>query len=174
MRKIICRGWSTDLKRWVYGAYIEHCTCSACFKEEDKPEYHVPMIVFDEISDWGLPNNIKVTSVAQGSVGEFTGVILKGTNKEIYEGDIVSYGDHTGVSKGVVVFGIYTNEWGRPYSGFHIRWFKRSERDNFTSSLKYYASKKKNDDDCFEIIGNAYQDPGLLREMEADDGEAEE
>ena len=176
MRKIICRGGSTDLKRWVYGAYIEHGTCSAYVKDEDKPEYHVPMIVFDEISDWGFPNNIKATSVVPGSVGEFTGVLLEGTSKEIYEGDIVSLEDtirDTEAKKGVVVFDTYVNECGHPYTGFCIRWFKQSDRDYITSSLKHFASRKRGVSYCFEIIGNAYQDPELLREMEVDDGEAE-
>ena len=89
MKGFKCRGWSPDLKTWVYGAYYEHCTCAVCFSNEDKPEYHQTKIVFEQIQDWSFPYRTLVADVIPESVGAFAGCRLDGI--EVYEGDVIVY-----------------------------------------------------------------------------------
>jgi hypothetical protein len=156
MRNIKYRGWSPDLKRFVYGAYYEHCSCAVCFTEEDKPEYHEPKIIFETMIDWGFPYRTMVADVIRESVGEFTGYVLNG--KEFYEGDIVL--NPRMCVHGVIRFGEYSDGFHpeNTHMGFYIIW----KNANFRSDLGYWI-----DNGQIEIIGNLYQNPELWEEKQA-------
>lgn len=158
MRQIKCRGWSPDLKRWVYGAYYEHCNCAVCISNDDKPEYHEAKIVFEEIMDWSFPYKTMVADVIRESVGEFA-CKSKGGN-EFYEGDIVSYMFNGEEIRGVIKFGMYEQF----NVGFYVEWC-----DGYSLMRQDLGYWEKKD---IRVIGNTYETPELLQEVK--DGKTEE
>lgn len=120
MRTIKCRGWEPEHKIWVYGSYFEHCNCAVCFSNDDRPEYHEHVILFDQMTDWSLPNRALLAAVVPESVGEYAGCTLDG--KEVYEGDILYLPDETPY-EGIVKFGPYNEGPGVSYDmGFYVDW----------------------------------------------------
>lgn len=156
MREIKYRGWSPDLRRFVYGSYYEHCACAVCFTEDDKPEYHEAKIVFEEMTDWGFPYRTMVADVVKESVGQFTGYVLNG--KELYEGDII-LNPRVNVY-GVIRFGEYSDGFHpeNTHIGFYIKW----KNTTFRNDLGYWIDDRK-----LEIIGNLYQDPDVYERGKA-------
>ena len=152
MRTVKFRGWSLDLKGWVYGACYEHCACAVCFAEDDKPEYHEAKIIFEQMVDWGFPYRTMVTDVVKESVGECAGKMPDG--KEIYEGDIVQRNDIPS-DVGVVRYGDYPANNCCKRSGFYIDWLAgNSIEQELVSWLK-----------DIQIIGNMYENPELIEKF---------
>jgi hypothetical protein len=156
MRNIKYRGWSPDLKRFVYGAYYEHCSCAVCFTEEDKPEYHEPKIVFEEMTDWGFPCRTMAADVIRKSVGAFTGYVLNG--KELYEGDIIE--DKYIPGHGVIRFGEYGDAFHpeKTHLGFYVEWENKIDIRN---DLGFWIDEEK-----VNVIGNLYQNPDVYERGE--------
>lgn len=156
MRTAKFRGWSPDLKRWIYGAYINHCNCAVCFTEDDRPEYHEAKIIFEKMMDWGFPYRTMVADVIVESVGECAGR-LPGSI-EAFEGDIVQNKDTCEI--GAIKHGIYD----RVHEGFYIEW-----QSGLLQSLKFWENR-------IAVIGNMFENPELAEKFEEADkhGEAEE
>ena len=79
-----------DKDKWYYGYYLKLDKTTYCFKEDyernkDNSEHK---IVFDVMTDWGLPNQHKMADVNIDTLGQFTGLYDK-KNVPIFEGDIV-------------------------------------------------------------------------------------
>lgn len=87
MRTILFRGKRTDDSRWVKGYYIHlHKTTVCC--SPDPPDNDVHQIVFEEMTDWNLPNKWLRADVDPETVGQFTG-LNDSEFHSIFEGDIV-------------------------------------------------------------------------------------
>lgn len=123
-REIKFRGFSEILNRFVYGFF---------------QEVEAEGIGYSYIFWQG-----HVTPVRADSVAQFTG-IYTADYKEIYEGDILSYGKST--NRNVVVYenGAFTI-WGEPFG-----WDFDSEDKPVICDQKY----------C-NILGNSFQNPELL------------
>lgn len=149
--RIKYRGWSPDLKRWIYGAYINHCNCAVCFAEDDRPEYHEAKIIFEEMTDWSFPYRTMIADVVAESVG--AGCVID--RKEFFEGDIVSCKlDDTCTAIGVVRFGKYRLK----HIGFYIEW-KTKEFAHMRGDIDYWARNEE-----LAVIGTEYENGDLLQE----------
>ena len=88
MREIKFRGKGIeeyDKDKWYYGYYIKLDKTTYCFKEdyETNKDNSEHKIVFDVMTDWGLPNQHKMADINIDTLGQFTG--LKDKNGvEIY------------------------------------------------------------------------------------------
>jgi uncharacterized phage protein (TIGR01671 family) len=139
MREILFRGKCKDTGKWYIGQYINLHKTTYCFKEdyEADKENEIHRIVFEEMTDWGLPNRHLQVDVIPETVGQYTGLTDKNGTK-IFEGDIVR--DKT---NGVVYKIFYCNE-----SGMFIR--KAVLRSSLGNPLH------------LEVIGNIHDNPELL------------
>lgn len=167
MKGFKCRGWSPDLKTWVYGAYYEHCTCAVCFSNEDKPEYHQTKIVFEQIQDWNFPYRTLVADVIPESVGAFAGCRLDGI--EVYEGDVIVY--DVGLQYyGLVKYGRYSDT----HMGFYIDWHEKSLLKNDILYWMEYPRAMDENGHVYEevkIVGNIYENPELEEKVYGEDKE---
>lgn len=153
MRKVNkFRGWSPDLKGWVYGAYYEHCSCAVCFAEDDRPEYHEAKIIFETVMDWGFPYRTLVADVIKESVGRCVGQLPDG--KEIYEGDIVQRKDVPG-DVGIVKYGQHYSPLILLCSLPYIHWI---EGDGTEQDIVCWLED-------IRIIGNTFETPELIEKF---------
>ncbi len=80
-----------DKDKWYHGYYIKLDKTTYCFKEdyERNKNNSEHKIVFDVMTDWGLPNQHKMADINIDTLGQFTGLYDK-NNTPIYEGDIIN------------------------------------------------------------------------------------
>lgn len=121
MRKIKFRGKDL-LGKWRYGDLVQEK-----WKSDLNTNEKAYMIKKDK----------RAWSVLEETIGQYTGLKDK-TEKEIYEGDIVTEGEY----KGQVIF-------DEKYLGFFV---------NFTNE----EQEPLYDVPCLEVIGNIYDNPELL------------
>lgn len=126
MREIKFRGKHLDdTSEWLYGNYV--------FIQDD--------IFQHKIAD----RNGLLLDIDINTLGQYTG--LKDENgKEIYEGDIIQYGD---IHKGIV-------EYSEKYAQFILK-----ETDNISDE---YEALGEFNIIVFEVIGNIYDNKELLNE----------
>lgn len=144
MREIKFRGKGIeehDKNKWYYGYYVKLDKTTYCFKEDyernkDNSEHK---ILFDVMTDWGLPNQHKMADININTLGQFTGLYDK-NNVAIYEGDIVKYEDEK--YKYVVMFDP-TGYWCLDGNGI-----RNSEMLIQTDDTNKYI----------EIVGNIYEE----------------
>lgn len=134
--------WITG--KWVVGSYMKLDKTTYCVKEdyEKFPDNTEHYIVFDEMTDWGLPNRHLQADVIPETVRQYTGLCDK-NGKKIFEGDILSkFSNYAGkkIIKPVV---------------FELGIFFWKFSDSAAEPL--YDVR-----DRAEIIGNIFENPELL------------
>ena len=146
-REILFRGKGLD-GEWYYGYFtFLHKTTFCCKGDYEMYEGNdLPKIVYERMTDWGLPNRHLEVDVDINTVGQWTGMMDK-KGKMIFEGDIVRKRVYDGVKPCKVVFsnGCFNCGYG---SG---------------SSTAYHPYLL--DDKNIEVIGNVYDNPELLGDM---------
>lgn len=136
MRTIKYRGKDIETGEWIYGHFFQRLG-------------HYPAIVEPKPRD-GKVMYYEI-AVEDTTVGQFTGLTDK-NSKEIYEGDILIWGENECKSKPLIVcfkhgsFGYIYCDWFHSFAG----------NRNFTFN-------PLNTDVRFEIIGNIHDNPELLK-----------
>ena len=145
--------------QWVQGSYWKLNKTTYCFKEdyERNPDNTEHYIVFDQMTDWGLPNRHLQADVIPETVGQFTGLTDK-NGKRIFEGDILE-----------------TPAWYTNNSYPCVCIFAEEHRVENIQGFGLYH--KINDSfelvqsdewDEFKVIGNIHDNPELLEGVKSD------
>ena len=145
MREILFRGKCKDSGKWYEGYYVHLHKTTYCFKEDydRNPDNDMHQIIFEEMMDWGLPNQHFRVDVLPETVGQYTGLTDK-NGKKIFEGDIVRLYHFDGFEE------IGAIGW----SNIDVR-YKFASHDCFAYGIDVT--------DVFEVIGNIHDNPELLK-----------
>ena len=143
MREIFFRGKDPEKGFWFEGQYICLHKTTRCFNEtkESEAENEIHQIVFEQMTDWNLPNRHLRADVLPETVGQYTGLTDK-NGKRIFEGDIVKGAWGT-------VFVVY-------YDECYLQ-FRAKKADSYAREIDYYGDSNE-----IEILGNIHDNPDLL------------
>lgn len=152
MREILFRGKCTDTGRWYEGQYIHLHKTTYCVKEDyDRyPDNDIHQIVFEHMTDWGLPNQYFRADVIPETVGQYTGLTDK-NGKKIFEGDVVRYTERRLGGEDVSVANIV--EFIEGAFAVHHYFLNHWLRDVAGGSARLSN---------IEVIGNIHDHPELL------------
>lgn len=146
MRDILFRGRDPETGTWYEGQYIHLHKTTYCIAEdyEGLSGNDIHQIVFEHMTDWGLPNRHLRADVDPATVGQYTGLTDK-NGKKIFEGDIMR-----GTMGDMVVF--YGEIIGYGY-GFQWKAVDGGACESMTGFI-----------DEYEVISNIHDNPELLEE----------
>lgn len=164
MREIKFRGRAKNVNEWCYGSYIfTNDNTNNPFRTHPFKESH--RIVFWVAGDWNMGGWVDEEVIPE-TIGQYTG--LKDKNgKEIYEGDILR-GDEYPFNCDSVDNYFAKVVWADKVCGFYILTHKNP---NSTVSGIFHGNWSQLDEEdikSFEVIGNIYDNPELIKEEEND------
>jgi len=153
MREIKFRGKRKDNGQWVFGSYHKWITRQISpIGDSLKPEEIKDVIITDSFADWNMPRYMQATEIIPETLGQYTGIKDK-NDKEIYEGDIVSFEDAECDAEGYHD-NVFLNRGVVSYDEVSMCYFF-SNRQTVDMEDLYIPTDA-------EIIGNIYENPELL------------
>lgn len=146
-REIKFRGYDPDTKRWYYGSLVKQNKTTYVTSEDydQNPSNTEWFILWDEMTDWCLPNRHLQGSVDPKSIGEYTGLHDK-NGREIYEGDIVRTGEDNIGDPDQMIGQVIMREGS---------WLIENEKKQEAVDLFSEITSR-------EVIGNIFEDKQLL------------
>lgn len=140
MREVLFRGKCVETGKWYTGGYINLHKTTYCFKEDydQFKDNDIHQIVFEKMTDWGLPNQHLRVDVIPETIGQYTGLTVNATR--IFEGDIIK-----------TKYGLYVCFWDDCNFEFGVKNNKES------LGIAYVPLKG------LEVIGNIHDNPELLK-----------
>ena len=156
MREILFRGKCTDTGTWYTGYYIHLRKTTYCFTSDYDmhPDNDIHRIVFERMTDWGLPNQHLMADVIPETVGQFIGLTDK-NGKKIFEGDIVNVLGNQDVDD-------WKNVNYNALIAFLDGGFCAIDGTKEEHAVRRYALARM--DFELEVIGNIHDNPELLEE----------
>lgn len=159
MRETLFRGKGKDDGNWYEGYYLQlHDTTYCCMPSDNadeanrlnkENEHHY--IVFEQMTDWGLPNKHLRAEVLPETVCQYTGLTDK-NGRKIFEGDIVAYMD------------TYSTDNGYAESDCIGKVFWCEEELCLSVTERLSAESWEVLEDCC-VIGNIFDNPELIGEQ---------
>ena len=150
-RKILFKGLDKDNKKiWHTGYYWKTDDTTYCFKEDydANPNNTHHYILFDRMTDWGLPNKKYQAEIDVETLCEYTGMLDK-NGKKIWENDIVKPYD-------TVTNENYIISWDKEMGAFVFCDI------NTNNSLYVLVGHYIESIQSVEVIGNIFDNPELL------------
>ncbi|MEN2365620.1 YopX family protein [Lacticaseibacillus paracasei] len=146
-REIKFRGYDPDTKRWYYGSLVKQNKTTYVTSEDydQNPSNTEWFILWDEMTDWCLPNRHLQGSVDPKSIGEYVGLHDK-NGREIYEGDIVRTGEDNIGDPEPMIGQVIMREGS---------WLIENEKKQEAVELFSEITSR-------EVIGNIFEDKQLL------------
>lgn len=160
LRDILFRAKGIDKKRWFYGHYYcEHDTTHCCMECTPDETHH--FIIFEEMTDWELPNKRYRADIDVSTLGQYLG-ITDSKGCKIYEGDIIQ--------KIWYQFSDELTEDGPFFKGYYktICVIKYDEiafifEEIYQEKLPLgYIPPIRNGKDYIQVIGNIHDNPEVL------------
>lgn len=153
MRQILFKAKLKNKNKWVEGFYCCKRDTTYCFAEdyERHPVETHHYIIQDQMTDWGLPNELKMYEIDFSTLCQFTGLTDK-TGKKIFENDIIKV--HRGRS---CIVKWYSSE---SYCGFDLSVITTKENMQLPPPSQYSLWCKLDT----EVLGNVFDNPELLEE----------
>ncbi|MDD3337836.1 MAG: YopX family protein [Lachnospiraceae bacterium] len=158
MRSILYKGKGTDKKdknHWYKGCYYHTQDTSYCFSEDNaahpKNDHHY--ILFDQMTDWGLPNRKLRADINPDTLCEYTG-LFDNNSVRIWEHDIIRL--------------INTYNHPATESWYVVRYRKEAAAFVYTDPKEYmYNYMNGFHDKCvIEVMGNEIENPELLKNIQ--------
>lgn len=143
-----------DKSHWYIGYYWKTQDTTYCISEDysENPNITHHYILFDQMTDWGLPNRKLRADINPNTLCEYTGK-LDANKKRIWEHDIVRV----------------TNTYIEPAteSWYVVRYRENEGAFVFTdpNELMFNNMGAFHDMCCFEVMGNEFDDPELLKKV---------
>ena len=165
-RKITFRGKDIDDGKWYEGYYLKLSETTYCCEEDYKqsPKNTKHYIVFDRMTDWGLPNKHLKVEVDPTTVGQYTGLQDK-NGIQIFEGDII-WAHYANAKKAEFIEQVVFKNG---------RFCATDDNEHFWAPLcdgvKHFVQDETVYMDWCEVIGNIHDNPELIskEEREEDD-----
>ena len=162
MREILFKGKWIVTGKWVEGFYYKMSETTYCCKEDYErnpvPEHHY--ILQEQMTDWGLPNQIIQIEVDPESICQYTGRNYR-DGESAYENDILNFHFRNGDICAPIKYGFYRNPYdsgSEGHIGFYIDW---PDKEYLRKDLAYWIDKIN-----IKHVGNTLDNPELLQEAE--------
>ena len=135
--------------RWQWGYYVRHekrqlCVIGDSLKDDEVVHY----IIFDGFADWNMPRELEAIEVDPKTVGRYSGIDDR-NKKPIFEGDVIrvkSFNDDS-----LVRYVVEFDEGGFCAGNYFLQaWLFDGKFEG-------------------EIIGNIFDNPTALEEIDQDD-----
>ena len=162
MRDILFRAKLKDTNYWAEGFYCSMRETTYCC-EEDYKRHPVPLhhlIAVDEMTDWGLPNRLRLYEINPETLCQYTGLCDK-NGKKIFEGDILRGFQYPFCYDGEYNYYaeiIFVNCSFMTYTHKNPLSYVVGISDGNTELMECWVSED------WEVIGNIYDNPELLED----------
>lgn len=147
-REILFKAKRKDNGKWVEGYYCKLDETTYCISEDYErhpvPTHHY--ILYETMTDWGLPNRFLQFEIDPDTLCQYTGLTDK-NGKKIWENDIVKANLDESYPEDITYIKILWNE-----CGFCVN-------ENCSTDI---WTLEKWDAEHFQVCGNIFDNPDLL------------
>ena len=151
MREILFKAKLKGRNQWIEGFYCSMRETTYCFAE-DYERHPVPLhhlIAVDEMTDWGLPNRLRLYEIDPETVCQYT-EFQDEEKTGIFENDIVGFLDCTSTESGYAEqYCVGKVVWDEETGAFQV--------ENRLSAESYEVLNRG----C-KVLGNIFDNPELL------------
>lgn len=154
-----------DKNHWYVGYYFMLSDTTYCFEEDyerarkegNDPDHHY--IVFDQMTDWGLPNKHLQAEIRPETLCMSTEYVKN--NQTVFQGDIIQLdkSDATVTLTGIIRFGKYKSAFDKDnteHYGFYIEWLKvfSINTEHLRKDMGYWMNQEE-----IKVVGNIIDNP---------------